>query len=297
MTILLATDGSDDAAVATKAATDLAEKTGSGLHLVHAWRPLAHYAYPSFTSEGYSPPFERVAREILEEQVERVGRAGGTVLGSHLEMGRPMEVILRLAGEIEAGLIVLGSRGRGPVRRVLLGSVSEGVVHHSRCPVLVARGGEEAWPPSKVVIGDDGSEEAKGAGELAASIGKLFAATVKLVRAVPRFPKIPDLPEDGPDLYGRAVGEYLQEQERALRVRASELEELLEIKPEANVRVGDAAAVLEEVGEESTLVAVGSRGLDAVRRMTLGSVSTKVLRVTRGLVLIFPPGELRGSGG
>jgi len=47
--------------------------------------------------------------------------------------------VVSLAEEIGAGLVVLGSRGRGGIRRALMGSVSDSVVHHSHCPVLVVR--------------------------------------------------------------------------------------------------------------------------------------------------------------
>lgn len=85
---------------------------------------------------------ERQGREVLDEQVKRIEDAGGTVLGTHLRKGRSAE-------EIGVGLIVLGSRGLGPVGRLAMGSVSEGVVHHARVPVLVMRGGVQAWPPSR----------------------------------------------------------------------------------------------------------------------------------------------------
>ena len=55
-------------------------------------------------------------------------------------MGEPPDrAIVRLGEEIGAGLIVMGSRGRGRMRRALLGSVSDSVVRHAHCPVLVVR--------------------------------------------------------------------------------------------------------------------------------------------------------------
>jgi nucleotide-binding universal stress UspA family protein len=68
---LPATDGSEEAAVAARAATDLSRLTGSELHVVHAWRSLPHYAYPSLVPERYHPPYEEGARKILAGQVEQ----------------------------------------------------------------------------------------------------------------------------------------------------------------------------------------------------------------------------------
>src|SRR3712207_2674630 len=61
-------------------------------------------------------------------------------------MGTPVDAILDLGEEIGADLIVMGSRGHGPLGRLILGSVSEGVVHHAPCPVLVLRGGPKPGP-------------------------------------------------------------------------------------------------------------------------------------------------------
>jgi nucleotide-binding universal stress UspA family protein len=76
---------------------------------------------------------------LLEERVERIRSAGGTVAEAHLRLGRPDDQIVWVAEEIGAGLIVLGSRGHGGVRRALMGSVSDSVVRHAHCPVLVVR--------------------------------------------------------------------------------------------------------------------------------------------------------------
>jgi nucleotide-binding universal stress UspA family protein len=60
---------------------------------------------------------------------------------TYLATGRPDHEIVELAEEIGAGMIVVGSRGLGGVRRALMGSVSDSVVRHSHCPVLVVRQG------------------------------------------------------------------------------------------------------------------------------------------------------------
>lgn len=57
----------------------------------------------------------------------------------HLRVGRPEGEIVALAEELRVGLIVMGSRGRGGVRRAFMGSVSDSVVRHAHCPVMVVR--------------------------------------------------------------------------------------------------------------------------------------------------------------
>jgi nucleotide-binding universal stress UspA family protein len=62
-----------------------------------------------------------------------------TVKETHLREGRADKEIVEVAEEIGAGLIVMGSRGHGRLRRSLLGSVSESVVRHAHCPVTIVR--------------------------------------------------------------------------------------------------------------------------------------------------------------
>jgi nucleotide-binding universal stress UspA family protein len=82
---------------------------------------------------------EQEARTKLDEQVQRVGKTGGEVAEIHTRLGRPDAEIVGLADELGAGLIVLGSRGLGSLRRALMGSVSDSVVRHAHCPVLIVR--------------------------------------------------------------------------------------------------------------------------------------------------------------
>src|SRR5215204_6379395 len=149
--VLLATDGSREAQLAARTAADLAQKTNSELHVVHAFgiAPVGPPVYPEATalqsvefeaeSEERQRISERRAREALGAGVEKIRSGGGAVAGEHLVEGRVAPEIVGLAEEIGAGLIVLGSRGLGGIRRALLGSVSESVVRHAHCPVMVVR--------------------------------------------------------------------------------------------------------------------------------------------------------------
>jgi nucleotide-binding universal stress UspA family protein len=290
--ILLATDGSLDAALAARAAVDLSSKTGAELHVVHVGRSLSAYARPATMPEDYSLLFARDAEELLEEQTEIIRHAGGEIARAHLRFGRPADEILGLAEELGADLVVLGSRGLGPVDRLVMGSVSEDVIHHAHRPVLVMRGGEGSWPPASIVFGDDTSREATEAGELAASIGRLFGAEGCVVHAYPTLPRISE-EEDAFD--ARIVEEAFRQAEKALEERAEALAGELGRPPEVKIGVGGPAGLILGVAQEMepALIAVGSRGLGMRERARrgytrLGSVSTKVLRAARGPVLVCP---------
>ncbi len=140
--ILLATDGSEEAELAALRAVELADATESELHLVHVGVvPSFLVSYPA--TLGYDGKlYEQVqvrSRELLRKQSWRVKAAGGIMAGAHLRMGAVALEIVALAEELGADLIVMGSRGLGGVRRVLMGSVSDSVVRHAHCPVMIVR--------------------------------------------------------------------------------------------------------------------------------------------------------------
>ena len=140
--ILLATDGSGEAELAARTAIDLADGTGSELHVVHVGR-LPNFLTNGPGTIGYDrrlyEKLEEESWEVLRKLTWRVKVAGGTVAETHLRIGGVAEEIVHLAEELGAGLIVMGSRGHGGIRRALMGSVSDSVVQHAHCPVLIAR--------------------------------------------------------------------------------------------------------------------------------------------------------------
>jgi nucleotide-binding universal stress UspA family protein len=139
-TILLATDGSKEAQLAATTAAELSESTDSELHIIHVGEvPLV---YHPDRHGGYHVDYERAetqARELLEAQVQKLKEAGVGVAQAHLKMGRADEEIVELAQSMGVGLIVMGTRGHGRLRRALMGSASESVVRHAHCPVTVVR--------------------------------------------------------------------------------------------------------------------------------------------------------------
>jgi nucleotide-binding universal stress UspA family protein len=137
-TILLATDGSREAELACATAIDLAESTNSELHVV-----TVAPGYPSYDvrNPAVVDQLRERAEDILNEQAAKIEQEGGQVAEKHLRIAERYRAqqIVKVAEDIAAGLIVMGSRGLGGLRRALMGSVSDSVVRHAHCPVLVVR--------------------------------------------------------------------------------------------------------------------------------------------------------------
>jgi nucleotide-binding universal stress UspA family protein len=145
MKILLATDASENALKAAQMASDIANISGSELHVLHVGNMKDFHVAPG-AEQSFSPHTTSLAdirekgEKTLGEAVRQVEEVGGTVAQAHMRMGDPDEEILRFCKEQgDFGLIIMGSRGLGPIKRRLIGSVSESVVRHAHCPVLVAR--------------------------------------------------------------------------------------------------------------------------------------------------------------
>jgi nucleotide-binding universal stress UspA family protein len=223
--------------------------------------------------------------------VQKIESAGTVVTQAHLRGGRTSDEVIDLSEELGVGLLVVGSRGLGTVRRILMGSHSEEIVHHAHVPVLVVRRGHSAWPPSRVVIGEDFSDHAKKAGELAANIAGLYGSQVTLVYSHPDLPEVP--PGDARDAAVQELGGIRERDEERLERRADELKEVAGSLPEVRVSDDYPASVILQATQETPppLVAVGSRGLAGLTRTRLGSVSTKVVTAAMGPVLVVPHAE------
>ncbi len=142
--ILLASDGSNNAAQAARAAVRLSGLSGSELHVVHVSEVVAGMFPPEETLENSAElkkveaAMEQQARRRLDREVERIRQQGAEVTEAHLRVGVADQEIIAVSEELGADLVVVGSRGLNDMKRMLLGSVSESVVRHAPCPVLVA---------------------------------------------------------------------------------------------------------------------------------------------------------------
>ena len=144
--ILVCLDGSRRSAAAAGAGAEISAATGAALHVVYVMR--AERYRPQFGPEawaGWQENLRRASRDAgswVQEKADQIRKeAGAKSAEAHLVFGEPAREVIRLAEEIGAGMVVVGSRGLGGVRRMLLGSVSEAIVEHAPCPVMVVRPG------------------------------------------------------------------------------------------------------------------------------------------------------------
>jgi len=149
--IVLGTDGSPSAAKATSLAIELARETRARLYVVAAWQaPLTVYASsPMMAGTDIDAPEIERATGAARAAVGRA-RADGVDAKSFVRNGEPAEMISQTAKNCDASLIVVGSHGWGPIRRLVFGSVSKAVLHHAPCPVLVVRLTKESARPVPV---------------------------------------------------------------------------------------------------------------------------------------------------
>lgn len=143
--LVVGVDGSETSRLAVRWAASEAQLRGAGLKLVGAWNiPTAAYGYgfaPAF-SEDLPESLEAAAKARLEEALAEAQEEYPEVRGEVTAVeGQPAAVLLEESRN--ADLLVVGSRGFGGFRGLLLGSVGQQCAQHSRCPVVIVRHPEE----------------------------------------------------------------------------------------------------------------------------------------------------------
>ncbi len=152
--ILVAVDGSESSQRAAQVALELAEKLKAEITVLHAISPPASYYHSSISSLGpmippapaqpeidaYYAYVRRVGQGIVGETESKAKRHGISVKTEIPEaVSSVVETIVNHAANENADLIIVGTRGLGGFKKMLIGSVSSGVISHAHCPVLVVR--------------------------------------------------------------------------------------------------------------------------------------------------------------
>jgi nucleotide-binding universal stress UspA family protein len=278
-TIIVGIDGREGGRDALAVADSLQRVLGSDLVAVHAF-PLDNYL-----GRGADGAYEKVihdrAVEVARQEVERAAVSARPFVVAD---GSPGRALHRAAIAHGADLIVVGSAHRGRVGRVLAGDVAAGTLHGAPCPVLVApRGyGEHGGELRTIGVGFDGSPESQTALEFAHQIAEAVGACLRVIDVVvPADPGGP-FPAYRPDWAERA---HIRREEAEDRL-AAVLADLGEIATGA-LPSGDPARELAYAAHDLDLLVTGSRGCGPLRRLMLGSTSTKLVHEAPCPVLVL----------
>jgi nucleotide-binding universal stress UspA family protein len=283
--IVVGYDGSDlanDALALGKqlAAATRAELILGGVSIIH---PLLRGDADQLALDN-----ERALSAKLEAAGQEAGATSRPVESSSVARG-----LHYLAEETGADLIVVGSSRHGKLGQTLLGNVAVNLMHGAPCAVAIApRGYREtaAESPSTLVVGYDGSPEAKLALEAASELGRATGAQVRLVAAA----------EPPPVVYGKSGGmtggwAAIQEEiEQHLRQELDAAKSSLPSDIHADAEVSPhepAEALAKEAGEPGSLIFIGSRAYGPVRRVLLGSVSRALARSAPAPIIVQPRGS------
>lgn len=286
--ILVAVDGSASARRAVEWTAGLAARTGATVIAAHV---ISDPEWPVRTRPSLAPlppdypqRWREEVREALVDGWTDPLHDLGPRLETRLLGGQPAKVLLAVAAEEDCDLVVLGNRGRGGLRELLLGSVSSNVLLNATSPVAVIRGGLEVPVGLRtIVVGIDSSPGSVAAVDWTAELAGAVGAEVVLCSVIP-------VDADPEIAYGGALEVELQGLRERLERRCAPIRgHGVTCRTEA--AVGAPAATLMDLArrEGAGLIVVGSRGLGGVRSRMLGSVGNQLAHhVDRPLVVVRP---------
>lgn len=279
----------------------LSRELGAELQLVHVMEPV-------LGSQGVGGRLQRMleleGREMLDGLTSEVGCDGEA--SSVVRLGDPLDELLRLTGEAAADLLIVGSRGRGPLKAALLGSTSVRLATRSACPVVVVppaasrrleRGaGAEAARAPTLVCGVDGSARGYEAVSVAAQLLARVGGRLHLVHAhrpVPPLYGIPDVDGSSSRVGSRVDFEAIVNAESRSRRRLLERAARLvddQVDVSTELASSEPVTALEEAAErrDADLIVVASRGRGPLASALLGSTSTRLASSAARPVLIVP---------
>lgn len=291
--ILAGMDGSATSLRAAEWAAAEAERRGWPLHLVHALAmPLVMSVYAGPTRFPPSEEITAQGRHVLDEAVEHVREVRPQVtVETVLAREDPPVALLRRARPED--LVVLGSRGLGPVRSAVESSAGVRLAARSSCPVVVVPGGEGASVPTeprRIVVGVDGSEDSRRA--LRAALSQAARVTNGSVLVLHSWQVA--LPFDPGPEGDEAWTPPSAQLDRRAQEMVSEMLERVSDDTTDGVGVSvlrtseEVTSALVAAAGDADLVVVGSRGRGSVRGLLLGSVSQGVLHASPVPVMVLP---------
>lgn len=281
-TILVGVDGSEEATTAAKWAAKTAEIEGAGLKIVAAYTTTtSDYAPGLVIPQDVIDAIREEASGIVQEAANAAREAAPDVaLSGSIVEGDASRVLLEL-GE-QADMIVIGTRGLGGIKGLLLGSVSTNVAAHSKGKVVVLT---EPGGDGPVVVGVEQSPVSDAA--VAEAFRQAALRNTKLVAVHTWTP----LDADALHGYGLDPEEIEQMSQQAVESVAERLAGYAEDYPDVEVeRVvipeEPSKAILDAAGDSAQLIVVGSRGRGGFKGLLLGSNSQKIMNQAQVPVMV-----------
>lgn len=276
MKILIALDGSKASENSIHEAASRPWPAGSQFGLITAIDPFFFMRAPVLLAEA-----RKNTEEALEEQAETLRSAGWEATTS-VVMENPRHAISKFATEWKADLILLGSRGRGRIERMLLGSTAQSVLRHAHCSVEIVRAPRhlaDAVAGMKILVPTDGSECAEKALKSLTSRPWPAGARFKVIAC----PEVPVLAGSYPYLDPELLTEMMEHSEQHSNRSAEGCSrELAKHGLTAEIEVTEpresAAHAILEAAERwhPDLIVMASHGRRGLDRLVLGSVSESV---------------------
>ncbi len=291
-TIVVGVDGSKPADQALDWAAEQSALEHRALTLVHALGPMGTSGTAWLDQAGVNQrdildAMRRDGNELLDHARERALRRHPHLeVREVLRMVDPREALLELSQD--AAMVVLGSRGRGPVRSLVLGSVSAGVSRHAACPVVVLRPRKVGVVRRGVLVGADGTPRSRASLE--------FAYRQASLRRLPLTVLHCFWDAAGVSSASRlvAAGEEGVEDERLLL--AESVSGMTEKFPDVSVRLelarGLADDALVRISQQMDLVVVGYHPARPLAGLVYGSVASTVLEHASCIVAVVPEPDL-----
>ena len=287
MRVLLAVDGSKDSHAAAAYLKLLPLPPSTPIRIV-AVAPLPVFAADVASMPQLKSAVIDRAREVVDEA--RIGLTErGFAIETDVAVGDPRMEIVRQAEEWKAELVVVGARGLGMVKRLLLGSISDAVARHAPCSVLIVKGRRRRL--GSVLVAIDGSEDSLRAVRFLEALALPRQTRIRLLGVVEplRYPTTAPRGARGQlrDILRELEDERRGELDRALQRAADQLGDKI-ARVNRYTPTGNPAEeiVVTTKDFDTDLVVVGARGLGGIARALLGSVSEKVLHHARCPVLI-----------
>jgi nucleotide-binding universal stress UspA family protein len=278
-------DGGTSSDQALHRAVDIASAEHRPLVLVHAvGTAAAIWTAPSGQDDrvGLAGQETPAVRMLERARAEAVRRAPSLTVHTVLRVADPSEVLRAVSRR--ASLLVLGSRGRGPVRSVLLGSTSLALTRRAACPVLVVRPHHPGTVRNGVLVGVDATADSVPALEFAYAESSRRALPLTVLHVVPRLPRSVAEP---------TVLEVTADELEHHRVWVSEaMSGLCERYPDVAVRTEVVPGVAHEEllrrADRMDLVVVAAHRGGLTSELVLGSVAASLVERARTQVAVVP---------